>query len=141
VKYINVISKGDFVLEKLKFISLETLLELIENKEEFKLVDTLQKETFDAEHIPGAINLPLEKIRELAPQQLKKDEKIVLYCRDYPCHTSTTAAKILMQMGYTEVMDFRAGKRGWLEAGFELEQSPTQKEGLVEQKPLNSPKQ
>ena len=72
-------------------------------------------------YIPGAINAPLAKLRGIANERFKKDEKIVAYRASYHCHASTKAAKLLLNLGYRNVLDFKAGKDGWTKAGLDLE--------------------
>jgi rhodanese-related sulfurtransferase len=108
-------------MAKLKFITLEDLLEMLTNNEDFKLVEVLASEEYKEGHIPGAINLPLKELEKGAGQKLKKTEKIVVYCESYTCHASTKAAKKLLESGYKEVLDFKGGKRWWRHAGLELE--------------------
>ncbi len=53
----------------------------IEGRERFILVETLAPEKFALVHLPGAINLPPEHVRELAPTLLPdKQAEIVVYC-------------------------------------------------------------
>jgi rhodanese-related sulfurtransferase len=48
---------------------------------EITVVETLAPERYRQAHIPGALNIPPEKIKELAPQLLPaKDAEIVTYC-------------------------------------------------------------
>jgi rhodanese-related sulfurtransferase len=48
------------------------------------VVDVLPATTYRHSHIPGAINLPLAKLLELAPEQLPdKDQEIILYCASF----------------------------------------------------------
>ncbi|MBI2654388.1 rhodanese-like domain-containing protein [Candidatus Woesearchaeota archaeon] len=108
-------------MKKIKFIAIEQLLEMIENKENFKLVEVLKEEGYKEGHIPGAINIPVDNLKEMAPKQLEKTDAIVVYCASYQCHASTNAARILLDMGYNKVLDFKASKKGWVDAGFELE--------------------
>lgn len=105
---------------RLKFISAEQLLEMMENGDKFKLVEVLSKESYEKGHISGAINMPVDKIESLAPKMLKKSDIIVVYCASYQCHASTNAARMLIKMGYKRVMDYKAGKQGWIDSGFEL---------------------
>jgi len=50
-------------------------------KKEITLVETLAPERYQEAHIPGALNIPPERIRELAPQLLpQKNAEIVTYC-------------------------------------------------------------
>ena len=45
------------------------------------VVETLAPERYREAHIPGALNIPPERINELAPQLLSnKDAEIVTYC-------------------------------------------------------------
>ena len=53
---------------RVKFISVETLLELKENNDKFKLVDVLSPESYGEGHIPGAINIPPEELKS-CPQR------------------------------------------------------------------------
>jgi len=105
---------------KLKLITIEDLLEMRENGEPHRLVEVLLAEDFMKGHIPEAVSMPVDEIEVLAPKMLKKDETIVTYCSDYSCHASTNAARMLMEMGYSKVLDFKAGKRGWMHSGFPL---------------------
>lgn len=49
--------------------------------ERFKLVETLAPTAYEHAHLPGAINLLPDRVRELAPQLLPdKQEEIIVYC-------------------------------------------------------------
>ena len=54
-------------------------------------------------------------------KQLKKTDTIVVYCTSYGCHASTNTAKLLMKMGHKKTLDFKGGKKMWIDAGLELE--------------------
>ena len=72
-------------------------------------------------HIPNAINIPVDNLERYVSKKLKKTDTIVVYCASYSCHASTNAAKALLEIGYKNVMDFKGGKKTWVDAGFELE--------------------
>ena len=108
-------------MRKLNFITIEDLLEMLENKETFKLVEVLRRAEYDKGHIAKAINIPLDELETLAKQKLRKTDTIVVYCASYTCHASTKAARTLLDLGYQHVLDFKGGKRWWQHAGFELE--------------------
>lgn len=108
-------------MAKVKFITIEDLLERMTNNKKFKLVEVLPEDAFKEGHIPGAINMPLEKIGDLAPKLLKKTDTIITYCASYHCSASTKAAEALLDMGYKNTLDFKGGKKLWLLGGLELE--------------------
>jgi rhodanese-related sulfurtransferase len=62
-------------------ISTKDLKARLDRKEAIKVVETLAPERYREAHIPGALNIPPDKIKELAPQLLpNKDAEIVTYC-------------------------------------------------------------
>ena len=64
-----------------KTISREDLKDKIDRGEDFVLVETLPEEQYRHTHLPGTLNLPPDKLRELAPELLPdKEVDIVVYC-------------------------------------------------------------
>jgi rhodanese-related sulfurtransferase len=62
-------------------ISTEDLKAKLDRKEPVTIVETLAPERYREGHIPGALNIPPDKIKELAPQVLpNKNAEIVTYC-------------------------------------------------------------
>jgi rhodanese-related sulfurtransferase len=62
-------------------ISTKDLKGKLDRSENIKVVETLAPERYREAHIPGALNIPPDKIKELAPQVLpNKDAEIVTYC-------------------------------------------------------------
>jgi rhodanese-related sulfurtransferase len=62
-------------------ISTKDLKAKLDRKQGTTVVETLAPERYREAHIPGALNIPPERIKELAPQMLpKKDAEIVTYC-------------------------------------------------------------
>jgi len=108
-------------MAKIRMITIEKLLEMKANDEDFALVETLPKESFDNGHIPGAVNIPSDSIAQEAGDRLQKNATVVTYCANYACQASTVAAKKLMDLGYSDVLDFKAGKAAWKGAQLDLE--------------------
>lgn len=103
-------------------ISREELLEKINRKERFFLVEVLPAEAYHHAHLPGAINIPASDIAELADSHLPdKNSEIIVYCANLECNASDAAARQLVEMGYTNVFDYEAGKQDWIDAGLEVE--------------------
>jgi rhodanese-related sulfurtransferase len=66
---------------KIKTISREELEKKIESKEPFFLVETLSEEKYRQAHLPGALNLPPDRIKELAPSVVPdKNALVIVYC-------------------------------------------------------------
>lgn len=64
-----------------KTISRKELQAKLDRGDHFRLVETAGEEAFRASHLPGAINLPPDRLGELAPQLLPdKKADIVVYC-------------------------------------------------------------
>ena len=62
-------------------ISTEDLKAKLDSKDGITVVETLAPERYREAHIPGALNIPPEQIKELAPQLLPdKDAEIITYC-------------------------------------------------------------
>jgi rhodanese-related sulfurtransferase len=65
----------------MKTISREELKRKMDGNEAFTLVETLQPVAYQHEHLPGAVNLPPDRVRELAPGLLPdKSAEIIVYC-------------------------------------------------------------
>jgi rhodanese-related sulfurtransferase len=64
-------------------ISRDELRDKINRGDNFQLVETLPKTAYDHAHLPGAINIPPDKVTELASSVLPdKATEIVVYCND-----------------------------------------------------------
>jgi len=62
-------------------ISTKDLKAKLDRKQSVSVIETLAPERFREAHIPGALNIPPERIKELAPRLLlNKDAEIVTYC-------------------------------------------------------------
>jgi rhodanese-related sulfurtransferase len=49
-----------------------------------QLVEVLPPDEYADEHLPGAINIPLARIDDEAPQRLDLARPVVVYCYDPP---------------------------------------------------------
>jgi len=67
-----------------KTISTKDLKSKLDKKQGITVVETLAPERY-REALPGALNIPPEQIKELAPQLLpNKDAEIITYCTNNP---------------------------------------------------------
>jgi rhodanese-related sulfurtransferase len=84
-------------------------------------VDVRSREMFADGHIPGAVSLPLGELDarlEAFTQEIPLDRSIVTYCSGRLCQDSHTAAQLLMERGYQNVVVFIDGLPGWMENGY-----------------------
>ena len=64
-----------------KTISRNELKEKIDRHDGFMLVETLPRISYEHAHLPGAINMPPDQLKQLAANLLPdKDADIVVYC-------------------------------------------------------------
>lgn len=66
------------------------------------LVDVRTVEEFRAGHAPGAVNIPIQVLRQRM-HELPKDRPVVVYCRSGS--RSATAKRILDAAGFEQVID------------------------------------
>lgn len=105
----------------MKTIKKDELRKKLDNNDDFILIEVLSEEEYHDSHIEGAINIPLKKIGTEAKQRFDEDTEIVVYCSDYECSSSPTAAKKLDDLGFTNVYVYEGGKKEWKEAGYPME--------------------
>ena len=79
-----------------------------DGKPAYLLVDVRTPAEYESGHIPTALNVPVDVIGT-RPPAVDKASLIVVYCRSG--NRSATARKILMDLGYTNVVDFGAVSR------------------------------
>lgn len=112
----------------IRHITRQDIVDHLETKTPMILVEALPEKYYREGHLPGAIHLPHDQVRELASVRLpNRDAFIVVYCANAPCRNSTIAANLLDSLGYTNVAEYVEGKQDWVDAGLALEKSPESK--------------
>src|SRR5215831_6327362 len=86
-----------------------------------QLVEVLPASEYKKEHLPQAINIPLENMTAETTKAIRKDVAVIVYCADFQCDLSARAAWRLESMGFQEVYRYTPGKADWLAAGLETE--------------------
>jgi rhodanese-related sulfurtransferase len=48
-----------------------------------QLVEVLPRESYERDHIAGAVSLPLKKLDAETARRLDRDRPVIVYCSDY----------------------------------------------------------
>ena len=103
-------------------ISREQIKQKLDAKEPITLVEALPDRYYQAGHLPGAINIPHDEIREKAAQLLPdKNALIAVYCASTECQNSRVATQVLVQMGYSNAHEYVEGKQDWQDANLPVD--------------------
>ena len=90
------------------------------------LVEALGPAYFADAHLPGAVNIPPDRVDRLAGRLLPDIEaEIVVYCSG-TCQNSEITARRLEDLGYRRVAVYPGGKEDWVEHGL-----PVERDGIV----------
>jgi len=79
-----------------------------------QVVDVRRKTEFDEGHIPGALNMPLHKLTEVAGQ-LDGDRPVAVHCKGG--YRSAIGCSLLQRAGLDQVMDLKGGFDAWRTCG------------------------
>lgn len=86
-------------------ITPEKAKDIVDTQSGYIILDVRTKKEFDEGHIPGAVLIPYDELAFRAEAELpNKSQKLLLYCRSG--RRSAIAANMLIDIGYTDVLDF-----------------------------------
>ncbi|MBQ7331465.1 MAG: rhodanese-like domain-containing protein [Oscillospiraceae bacterium] len=86
-------------------ITAQQAKEMMDSQEGYIILDTRTQEEYDESHIPGALLIPHDEIKEKAEDVLTdKNQLILVYCRSG--RRSKLAAEALAELGYTNIKEF-----------------------------------
>lgn len=86
-------------------------------------IDVRKDKDWAAGRIPDAIHIELKKkLNEISlGENVKKDEKLVLYCNGESCMRSSKATTMAVGWGFTKVYYYRDGFPAWKGASYPVE--------------------
>jgi rhodanese-related sulfurtransferase len=103
-------------------IARDELRAMIDRSDPFVLLEALPTAYFEDAHLPGALNMPHDRVDALAPVLIpSRSTEVVVYCANAPCPNSEIAARRLAALGYTNVREYAEGKEDWVNAGLPIE--------------------
>lgn len=86
-------------------IGMDEAVAMMKRESGYIILDVRTPEEFAEKHIPNAINVPNENIgTDEIPELPDRDQLIMVYCRSG--RRSKEAAKKLVKLGYTNIVDF-----------------------------------
>ena len=92
-------------------VSMDEAIAMMEEKDDYIILDVRTPEEFAEKHIPDAINIPNETIgTEEIPELPDKEQLILVYCRSG--NRSKQASEKLVRLGYTNIVEF-GGINDW----------------------------
>jgi len=94
-------------------------------KRDLTVVDARSRVEYGEAHIPGAINIPAEKVAALLPRLVKdRRRELVFYCNGPKCTKSQKAARTAIALGYLHVLEYNEGMPGWGKARMTIAGKP-----------------
>jgi rhodanese-related sulfurtransferase len=103
-------------------VSRKELKRKIDEHATIMLIEALPAQDYRKGHLPGAIDMPPDRVKEIAPESLPdKNAEIIVYCASSTCNASQKAADALVALGYKNVRKYEGGKADWMQAGLQLE--------------------
>lgn len=100
-------------------LATDELQEMLEHNETAVLINVLSEEEFEEAHIPGSINVPLDRddfVDRVVEIVGDKSRAVVVHGATFKCPTSTAAAQKLEDGGLTHVYGLEGGLEAWLDA-------------------------
>ena len=89
----------------IKHVSMNDIVQIMEENENYIILDVRTQAEYNQGHIPNAICIPNETIDENVVNKLPdKNQMILVYCRSG--NRSKQAAEKLKKLGYTDLIEF-----------------------------------
>lgn len=86
-------------------IGMDEAIAIMDEQDNYIILDVRRPDEFASGHIPGAINVPNESIGEGdIPELPDKGQLILVYCRSG--NRSKQASAKLVKLGYTNILEF-----------------------------------
>jgi 3-mercaptopyruvate sulfurtransferase SseA len=83
-------------------------------------IDCRAEADYKAGHIPGAVNLPYERV-SIDHEKLKEYDILIVYGDDYNDNRAEGMSKRLMELGHGDVRTLTGGLRAWKSEGNPIE--------------------
>jgi len=93
------------------------LFDALNKGEKIIVIDARKPMAFEAEHIPGSINIPHREMSEDQTSKLDKNILYITYCDGIGCNASTKGALNMAKLGFN-VKELIGGLEWWKKDGY-----------------------
>ena len=90
------------------------------NGDDLVYLDVRESNEWNLFRIPGAVHLPVGRVREDVRNVISPDSRVIIYCARGG--RAAQAADIMRELGYERVATIKGGVLAWHEVGGELDQ-------------------
>ena len=94
----------------------------LDKGEKIIVIDARSSQSYQKEHIPGAVNLPHRMVNEESTRHLDRSALYVIYCDGIGCNASTKGALNMARLGF-RVKELIGGLDWWKRDGHKTEGS------------------
>ena len=107
-------------LENVDEIDCIQLKHVKDHDEDFILIDSREKEEWDASRIPDSVHMSKGLIEKLVEASIPdRNTKLIIYCQSG--FRSVLACESIKRMGYNHVSSLKGGISEWQSSGFPIE--------------------
>jgi glyoxylase-like metal-dependent hydrolase (beta-lactamase superfamily II)/rhodanese-related sulfurtransferase len=99
-------------------ISVDDLSELLNKQKNLQVIDVRQPGEYRAGHVPSAVNAPLARVDERAPEFDPNRGTAVICAGGF---RSSAATSILERLGFKNLLNVLGGTGAWINAGYPVE--------------------
>jgi hydroxyacylglutathione hydrolase len=99
-------------------ISVDDLSELLNSQKDMQVIDVRQPGEYNNGHVPSAVNAPLARVDERAPEFDPNRRTAVICAGGF---RSSAATSILERLGFKNLLNVLGGTGAWIKAGYPVE--------------------
>ncbi len=105
-------------------ITVTELKDLIQRQHDLQVLDVRRPPEYTGGHVPRAVSQPLSDLKDRVPAlEFEPSKPTAVICAGG--YRSSAATSILEQYGFSKLLNVTGGTGAWIDAGYEVENSPT----------------
>jgi rhodanese-related sulfurtransferase len=99
-------------------VSVDELRDLLRAPDDLQLIDVRQPAEYDNGHVPSAVNAPLARVGERAPEFDPNRRTAVICAGGF---RSSAGTSVLERLGFKNLLNVLGGTGAWVKAGYPVE--------------------